>query len=258
MCGENRDLVAAVEEALQQVVEEEPELAAAVRPIIFTNLAECRLQRFLNSGTVSTPGEYIHRVVIFYKEWRHYLRQVQVEKDPEVWDDLLAKLQRWAYAFLGRRGIPPGPERVQMAVDCAADAGSRLVRLRFPFDSHFDAWACLVVQRLCLQHLGGLKNHNALPYRDLEALDEWLKAWSKTTVLDQTRLVELSLDLLQAIEQLGSEARKQFILLYYGEQKTFDEIATLMGKSKNALYKLHSDALKELGKILTKKGDKYE
>jgi RNA polymerase sigma factor (sigma-70 family) len=58
------------------------------------------------------------------------------------------------------------------------------------------------------------------------------------------------LDLLDAIDQLSSEDRRTIILLYYFEGKDFDEIAEVLDRTKNALYKLHFDALENLRKIL--------
>ncbi|MCI0398683.1 MAG: sigma-70 family RNA polymerase sigma factor [Chloroflexi bacterium] len=258
MCGENQELVAAVEAALQRVAAEEPGLAAAIRPLVFAHLSECRVRSFLNSGTVLTPGEYILRVVTYYQEWHEYVYQLQVEKNPHLWEALLVKLQKWAYAFLRRKGVPQGTEIIQVAADCAADAGTLLARLRFPFDTHFDAWACTVAKKVCQQQLSKLWSKNDSPYKAGMALEEQLKTLGDPASLDDTRLVEIRLDLLQAIEQLASETRQQFILLYYFEQRSFDEVAEVMGRSKNALYKLHFDTLKELGKILAQRGNKYE
>lgn len=259
MCGEDIELIAALEEALEGIVEEEPLMIATIRAIVFNNLVICRVNNFLDNGTVSNPKEYVLRVADHYKEWHLYIRRLQVEQNHQLWIELLDTLEKWARGFLKRLNFPPGRDRDQAARDCAADAGSILANKRFPFDVHFDSWASTVLRYVCLRHVEMLWNKNKPQQNESTAdIDHQMRSTIDPEVTDSFRQFERRFDLLNAIEQMASEARKQFILLYYFEQKSFDEIAIIMGKSKNTLYKLHYDSLDDLGKILGEKRDKDE
>ena len=69
---------------------------------------------------------------------------------------------------------------------------------------------------------------------------------------------KLQLELLDAIAQISSVARRRIITLHYFQGLSLPEIARKMGRSMNATYKLHFDALAELGKIWGTKGHKDE
>ena len=66
------------------------------------------------------------------------------------------------------------------------------------------------------------------------------------------------MDLLSAVNKLNSEDRKRFIQLYYFEGLGFQEIAKILDRTTNALYKLHFDALENLRKILLDEGYTHE
>ncbi|MEM7118963.1 MAG: sigma factor-like helix-turn-helix DNA-binding protein [Chloroflexota bacterium] len=92
---------------------------------------------------------------------------------------------------------------------------------------------------------------------ELDARDDWLN-----NILDPQGETEqqqfiLRQDLNRALMQLSSDARRQFIQLYYFEHLTFPEIARRLDRKENALYKLHHDALKNLRKIFHENGHTY-
>ncbi len=251
MQGDYGGIVKQVKIELERLKREEPELAEVIGSIVLLNLAEGRIEKFLESGTTETVAEYVQRVVHFYHESHETLQQLEAE-EPAAWADFLQKLGKWAFAFLRRKGVPEHVGRIQIADDCAHEAGARLANIRFPYDTPYDSWACRVTHNVCLNYIR--KHTEKLKYADvdLSEMTEWLEALSNPA---DTERSDKRLDLLDAIEQLNSGDRKKFILLYYFEGKDFDEIAEVLDRTKNALYKLHFDALENLRKILQERGD---
>jgi RNA polymerase sigma factor (sigma-70 family) len=249
MSREKDDLVNSLDEALKRVAGEEPDIIETVRAIVYTNLADSRVQTFLDNGSASSPADYVARVVATYKRWHNYVQQIQVAQDFEAWKALLSKLEAWANGFLKRNRFPFGQDRLEAARDCAADAGGVIVGKPFPYDVHFDRWACIIVHFSCLQHidrLWGNKNRKLESDANLEEILDFLEDPKAANALHRT---ELRMDLRELIEQLTSEDRKQFVRLQYFEHKTIDEIAEIMDRSKNALYGLHYKTLQQLRQI---------
>jgi len=83
----------------------------------------------------------------------------------------------------------------------------------------------------------------------LDEYDGWLHNLANLSAEDETERLTLRHDLQRAVEELPTEARREFIHLYYFKQYSFDEVADRMDKNKNALYKLHFDALENLREI---------
>jgi RNA polymerase sigma factor (sigma-70 family) len=264
MSRESEALQRTLKQALHLLTEQKgAELATAVTPIIFTNLDKGRMQTFLEKQNC-TPSDYVRRVANTYEQWHEYVQAVQIEKRTDVWQPLYEQLQKWAYSYLPRIGYPSyarRDERLQQAQTCAAEAAVTLLDAYFPYDVNFDPWACTLLQNVTRKQMNRRIRPRLEAQRqeiELDAWDNWLHNLSDPAGEDDQHLVERRVDLLKAIDQLSSEARQQFLLLYYFEGKTFKEIAALMGKSQNALYKLHSDALDNLRKIWRQDGDKYE
>lgn len=254
MRQEKRKILSELKVVIETIKRHEPEIGEAVGQVLLANLAEGRVEKFLNSGTSQTVGEYGHRVCNYYKEHHDYIRELQAE-EVDAWKELLIKLRKWAYAFIRKKGVPVQADRFQIAEDCANEAGARLANIRFPYDIHYDSWACRVDQNVCLNYIR--RHTDKLEYVDLDLseTDEWLRAFSNP---DRTTHSDNRIDLLAAIEQLGSEDRQHFIYLHYFEGKSFSEIADILGRTKNALYKLHFDALENLRKIYQEQRDKDE
>ena len=264
MSWEPEALEMALEQAVQSLAEQRgTALATAVTPIIFTNLDKGRIQNLLERQDCS-PTDYVRSVADKYEQWREYVHAVQIEKRADVWQPLYKQLQKWAFSYLPRIGYPSYASRddkLREAQACAAEAAAVLLNAYFPYDVKFEPWACILLQNVTRKQM----DRRIKPRLDaqkneieLDAWDDWLHNLSDPTGDDAQHLVELRTDLLRAVAQLSSESRQQFILLYYFENKTFEQIAVLMDRSKNALYKLHSDALKNLRKIWRENRDKYE
>jgi RNA polymerase sigma factor (sigma-70 family) len=261
MSWEAEALKRAIEQALDLLAEQRGlALKTAVSPFIYTNLDKGRVHNYLERPD-SSPADYVWRVADQYEQWHDYLCAVQIEKRDDVWQPLYKKLQTWAFRFLPRIGYPTYASRddhIQQAHACAAKAALTLITACFPYDTNFDPWAYVILQNVTHKHM----NRQIKPLLksqqqeiELDAYDDWLQNLLDPAGGESQRMVELRADLLQAINQLSSKARKQFILLYYFEQKSFEEIAVRMDKSLNALYKLHSDALENLRKILDENRD---
>ncbi len=264
MSWEAEALQLALEHALHSLAEQRgAELVTAVSPIIFTNLDKGRVQTFLEQSDCS-PIDYTWRVADIYEQWHTYLQVVQIEQRDDVWRPLYKKLQTWAFRHLPRIGYPAYASRedhIQQAHACAAKAAITLINAYFPYDVNFEPWAYVLLRNVTHKHMNRTLKPRLEAQKqevELDAWDDWLQNLEDPTGHDAQRLVELRADLLRAIDQLSSEARKQFAILYYFEYKSFEEIATQMNKSPNALYKLHADTLANLRKIWDESRDKYE
>lgn len=238
--------------ALDKLKKVEPEIAARIGLIVMDNWAEGRVDKFFESKTEDSAHDYVCRVVKYYKTCSNFVFQIETA-DVEAWEELIAKLRKWAYAFLKKKNLPYHLDLIQIAQDCGSDAGGRLINLRFPFDVHYDSWCCRVVHHVCLSYIRehAEKIKVVELSSDLSETDEWLRALS---VPDGTNDSGIRMDLMDAIEELNSEDRKHFIYLYYFEGRSFAEIAEILERTTNALYKLHFDALENLRKILGDKG----
>lgn len=230
-----------------------------LRSIISTNLERKRVQYYLQNDSSAQPYDYVQRVVEHYDHWHPYIHQIQVEKQTAVWQPLFAKLQMWAYTFL-RRYLSDPDHLHQQSQNCATEAASILVNAHFPYDVDFDPWACVLLQNVCRKYIAQTAK-NQYPDKELVSLDrwdDWLRNIADPASGETKRRTDLRLDLLSAIEQLATAARQEFILRYYFEGQTYEQIAQEMNRSKNALYKLHFDALENLRKIMAPNEDRYE
>jgi RNA polymerase sigma factor (sigma-70 family) len=264
MSWETKPLQQATERELHLLAKQRgSELVAAVTLIIFTNLDKGRMQTFLERQDCS-PANYVQRVADHYEQWHDYVHAVQVEKRSDVWEPLYEQLQQWAFRLLPRIGYPAyvdRDEQLQQAQACATEAATVLLNAFFPYDVDFEPWAYVLLRNVTRKEM----NRRIRPRLDvqkhqveLDAWDDWLHNLADPEGEDEQRLAELRADLLQLVAQLSSEARQQFILFYYFEEQSFEQIAAQMNKNLNSLYKLHSDALENLRKIWRKNRDKYE
>lgn len=252
MHSDEEDVVRRIKKEIERLKREKPEFGDIIGSIVRLNHAEGRVGKFLESGTTQTVEEYFQRVVRYYQECHEFIEHLE-SNDLVAWEDFLRKLGKWAYSFLRKKEVPVEVGRSQIADDCAHEAGARLANIRFPYDVHYDSWACRLTHNVCLNYIR--KHTEKLDYVDIDMgeMAEWLETFSNPS---DTKRADKRMDLLNAIDQLNSEDRKTFILLYYFEGADFDEIAELLNRTKNALYKLHYDALENLRKILQERGDK--
>lgn len=249
---EEHSLRKKLERALRQLASTEEEaVVEAIREIVFKNHDSCRIHKFLEDG--ETPGDYVERVLKHYREWHDYVYRLKNVQDQATWKNFVEeKLQSWAYYVLRRKGFPKRGNRRRHASDCATDAAVAILDSHFPYDVHFERWAHVLTQYVCLRHIER-HWHPSATFQDkmisLDEYDGWLQNLANPSAEDETRRLTLQHDLRQAVDQLSTETRREFIRLYYFRQYSFDEIAAKMNKNKNALYKLHFDALENLREI---------
>lgn len=233
------------------------EYAAELRLILTNSLENCRIQNFLEKD--ETPAGYVKRVEEHYDRWHQHVTRVQDEQDPEAWRELFTQFQKWAYNFLRRKEFSHDPqELMEHAQICATEAALTLLSTRFPYDVHFGRWSYTILQYMCLRHLSQQWNRQQQFQETMVSLDEyedWIRNIANPQSSKQIGLNNLRRDLLNAIGRLNSKKRQKFLILYYFEQNSFAEIAEKMNTSKNSLYKLHSDALKELRNVWSGEGD---
>lgn len=241
--------------------EEEPDFSRAVARIVRYNIERGRLRKFLTNETVADEAEYVRLVAEHYRRQRDYVHGVRETDDPAIWEPLFVLLQKAAYRSLTALGFEDDPlQRYDHAKTCASEAGIVLVRRPFPFDTNFKAWAFNVVRFVCQNYVRKNRNSRSVPPEmqvSLDAWDGWAQNLADPASTDAKKRVELQLDLLQCIADL-SAAQRQFVLLHYFEHKSYDEIAELMGRNKNALYKLNFDALNNLRKNMLLNRHNYE
>jgi RNA polymerase sigma factor (sigma-70 family) len=257
MPDEDSGLDGKVEQAFQTFAAQcGPGLAAVIRPIVLANLKKGRVRYYLSRRTSDLPLDYLYCVAGYYEQLHDYLCQLQKEKQAELWLPLFEKLQRWANRYLLRKGFS-GPQirNLSLHIDCATEAAGRLLHATFPYDTAFDPWLAILLQRAVDRHLGQLfkQTHTDHDPVTSEKLDEWWKNLPDLTTAAQQERVELLHDVLKAIDQLPSEAQKQVILLHDFRDVSYEQIAIQLKREINAVYKLHHDAIINLRKILLKK-----
>jgi RNA polymerase sigma factor (sigma-70 family) len=264
MHWDRESLLTALQQAIQQVAEQKGEpFARSIAPIIMTNLDKGRVHHFLDGQANNQPEAYVWRVCEFYEKYQPYLTQIQGEQDPTLWLSLYNQLKQWSYNSLVNENFSAPPDqKLQLAADCATMAAGRLLIARFPYDTDFDPWAYVLVQNVTRSYLHKEYKASREEAEHLQPVDDW-EEWEALLpphffAQSQQDETELRQALLSVIDQLASDARKQLILLHYFEGLPLAQIAGELGRSENAVHKLHHDALKNLRKIWEGRRDKYE
>lgn len=262
MIRKSNSLVPPLEEALVYIARQRGSaFANTIRPVLYTNLEKGRLYHFIDgSEQDNSVLAYVCRVADNYEANHAYIVAVQQERNGVLWDGLYVQLQRWAYAYLKRMNFPANctpKERQQHAQICATEAAINLLTAHFPYDTEFGRWAYVLLQNISRQHID--REWKILSKKEVE-VDAWAN-WFNNIIdpdgeVDQ-ELLTLRHDLDHAIAQLSSEARRQFIQMYYFEHLPFSEIATRLDRKEDTLYKLHHDAKANLRKILGEQNDIY-
>ena len=244
---EEDDLKAKIEQALNELKRIRGiRFGEKIHPIILENIKNGRGNFFLGNIPNSTPRDYVLYVAETYERLHPYLRCVQIDRSPEVWEPLYEHLQKLAYSFLRRKGLYPGHGTFHLAVDCATDAAIAIIQAQFPYDTEFEPWAYNFVKYICLKRIEkevrrseSLKN---ILYQD-EVREQ------KTDPKHTSGEWGLTIDVLSAFQML-SENRRQVLHFRYECGLSSKEIAARMQKSVNAVDKLHFDAIRHLRQLL--------
>ncbi len=223
-------------------------LAGNIRPILYSNLERGRIEAYLE-GDIDRLGEYVERLAARYAGLSASIHEIQTERTNKAWEPLFERMQTWAFNFLVRKGFHADDSTREIAVECASDAASMLMKAHFPYDTDFDPWAHVIVQNACRKFIRAGTKKSAIPDENLVNLDENLRSLVDPPPEDRDSSKDLTAILPNAIEQL-SESRRQVIRLAYFEELSPEEIAAKMGKSVGAIYSLQFNALEDLRKIL--------
>lgn len=250
MSLETNDIHSHLEAALRTFAEErDMELARQIKPILLANLDRGRVHSF-TEGDPLRIRTYVRRVADGFSALHAHLRQLQTERDPEVWGPLYERMQTWAYNFLLRKNFAADDHTRELAVECAHEAALHLLHSHFPYDTDFDAWAHIIVQNACRKFIHRNMKKSVVPQEKQVELEDDLTDPNNVLLEAQTMLAELGAELESALAQL-SEARRSVIQMTYFDELEPAEIAQKLGKSVGAVYSLHFNALEDLRKILS-------
>lgn len=242
------DIKFELERALKSLAEKRgDQIAASIRPILYTNLDRGRIQGFVETE-INRVSEYVSNVADYYVSLSPFIRKLQIEKSEEVWELLSEKLQRWAYYFFIKNKFYGGIETQELANECANTAAITILEAHFPYDTDFEPWAHVIVLNTCRKFIWNATKKSVIPQKSIVELDETLSTIN-TSIFASRKQQEVASDVLNAIPQL-SDARKQVIKLHYLDGFSLPEIAKIMGKRVGAIYSLHFNALDDLRKIL--------
>jgi RNA polymerase sigma factor (sigma-70 family) len=240
-----RQLVA----ALNALAETQGEaLARQIRPILLANLDRGRLE----AGQRQPGGipAYVRRVAENFITLNPYLRRLQVEQSPEVWEPLYEQMQTWAYNYFLRKGFDAGESTRDIAIEAATDAATFLLTAYFPYDTEFKPWAYITVQHACQKYIQRALRKSVVPEEMKVELEDELTDGNGPLLEPGDLQSEFGDELEDALSQL-SEARRAVIRLIFFDELKPDEVAQRLGKSVSAIYTLQFHGLRDLRKILT-------
>jgi RNA polymerase sigma factor (sigma-70 family) len=242
------DLVERLEKSLQQRDLENAQLIQTVNSLLHRSVEYGRATRALGENPEEQKcREYVDNVIVFYQKYHSTITCLE-RQDPEIWTATINKIRMWANGYLKNQHID-GSLRTKSVEECVPNAVLAYLSSVYHYDTEFDAWFCVLVQNVCRKYIKDQMRNGRMLEKEALSIDEvdyLLEKLADDRELDSRRLKELRSELLEATKRLSSEARQQLIILYYFSGFSFKEIAQTMGKSMNAIYKLHFDALNEL------------
>ncbi|MGD8455294.1 MAG: sigma-70 family RNA polymerase sigma factor [Anaerolineales bacterium] len=248
MAYSENHLIEKIEEVLNSITSErDSQLVSKVKPIIHSNYDRGRLQAFIE-GKDDFIEDYVKRVIENYSRLSSYLHQLQIERDDDVWRELLDQMQSWAYSYFLRKNFVPGEDTLEIAKTQATEAAITILDAHFPYDVEFSPWARVLLIHTCQRYIRKAIRKSEIPSKKVVSIDlvsELTGSLEKNPELSG----EVKLDIIKAIEELP-EVRRQVIVMLYFEGKTPKEISLSLKKSVGAIYSLHFNALNELRKIL--------
>jgi len=235
-----------------------------VSNILQTNLSNGRAQYAIGSDTrgitTSCLQQYGLRVATHY--WAEHKRiTALVAGDEKLWEELRRRLIHRAYHMLCTHAGLPSAAAYEQAPDHAQEACQRILRGRYPYDVPFYAWATRILINCVLKRL---KRSSDLLDRglfvELDVENPFTVDWSSkdhgenwqtlNTPESFSENIETRHLMLDAIEQLPSEAQRQVILLDFFYEWEDTKIAEALDKTCQAVYNLRYRALRGLKEIL--------
>lgn len=258
MCGDGKNpLTNAVQEALSQLEEADPDFCQQIRPIICQNLTNGRIGKFLKSRSVSSVEAYIDQVCVCYRATHEYVAQVKAGDDI-VWDALMRKFFGWASLVLASRDFPAGTnDREDHAWGCVHEVALVILHKDFPYDTEFDPWARRTLIYTSYRYVdnhyktGNITTNKAVSLEDFE---DWLYNLVDPTA-EQTIEQQADLALVKRAMSKLTPTQRRIIELSIFEHKGTAEIAEIEDCTISAVYKRKHDAIKMLRKILGDNSD---
>lgn len=196
---------------------------------------------------------YVNTVIPIYLQ--EHRRVKGLGDDQELaWDTLLKELTHRAKNMLRTRSSALEP------ADFAVQACISIHDQWFPYDVFFDAWATTILRN----HIHWpptrspdlLDRHPNMPSLDRIGQQEDQRTMydllSDPSALNSFDRIEDREMLIDAIKQLPSEDQKAVVVYKFFYDLSDDEIATKLGKTRQAVYSLRHRALIRLKRILIK------
>jgi RNA polymerase sigma factor (sigma-70 family) len=230
-------------------------LAPEIYQVLRTNLERNRIAYFLHNCPGSTLDEYVQRVVEIYRRLHPYLYELQEEKSEAAWVALLARMERWAYSYLIKKGFEYSDATRQLAQDYCADASIKLVHARFPYDTEFDPWVVVLLQNICRKGMRTAVRHDGGLHAQTSMDEEWVENLPDPDGDGSNSIFDFRQDLFQAFKTLEPDER-QVLQLYYFQGFKPAEIAARLGKGPSFVYSIKFLALAKLKKVLAQNGYK--
>jgi len=216
--------------------------------ILLANLDRGRVQTFVGEEPARIFG-YVCLVVQNFSTLNPYLHQLQTEKRRSAWEPLYKRMQTWAYNYFIRKGFFADNYTREIAIECAGDAATTILKAHFPYDTEFDPWAHTIVQNACRKYIEKSLKKSTIPdEKQIELEDELADSHSPLLEINALQK-EMGRELLEALNQL-SEARRTVIQSIFFDGLSPEETAKNLNKSVGAIYSLQFNALKDLQKIL--------
>jgi len=242
---DNQTLKRALEAAINKHVRGRAD-ASKIEAIMWANYERKRVENYVDSGNENTPEEYVLRVIACYEHDHHFVECVQ-KGDDEIWLEMYPQMQRWAYAYLLKKGFYPGKDTFELAASYAGEAGGILVNAHYPYDlDFFDAWAYQILLNTCKRNMRQAISKDRIPDGQLVGLDTPELSKMGSLILDY--VIERSIDLENAFAQLTVQEQQLITLLLEGASTK--EIALKLDITPDNVYHMKHIIIKKLRKIL--------
>jgi RNA polymerase sigma factor (sigma-70 family) len=142
----------------------------------------------------------------------------------------------------------------ELAEEYAQEACHQIYQAHYPFDVPFEAWAKRITLNCVLerqQRSRDLLDQGTFIHTDVESPILSLLVELSFSEYNPFEYVDWRLILLDAIEELPSEAQRKVILLGFFYGWSTEELSKNLDRSRQAIYNLRDRALKALRSILS-------
>jgi RNA polymerase sigma factor (sigma-70 family) len=217
--------------------------------------------RIVGAGTPCPGGcwtQYQLRVIrTFQDEQTRY--DALYRGEMEAWETLTRQLTQAAQRMLLHSRFGHLYAREQ-AAEMSQQACEHIFAAAYPWDISFDLWAHTIVRNIFLQRY--TRSHDLMDREIMKGdpleleeihgrayLDFQAESCTCSAAQHEQNYLDAS-ELIQAIEQMQSRQRRAVILYTYYEELSDEEIAHVIGKSRNAVQTLRHRALRQLRTLL--------